>query len=46
METQNLALDFAARTLRRKEAQWIKGLAAKPDGLNLIPGIHRVEGEN
>jgi hypothetical protein len=29
-----------------KMAQLVRGLAAKPKDLNLIPGSHMVEGEN
>ena len=27
-------------------AQWVKGLATKPDDLSSIPGTHTMEGEN
>jgi hypothetical protein len=32
--------------LAGKKTQWVKGLAAKPDDLHLIPHAHMMEGEN
>lgn len=32
--------------LDHKVVQWGKGLAAKPDGLSLIPGMCIIEGES
>jgi hypothetical protein len=29
-----------------KMALWVRTLAAKPEGLNLIPKTHMIEGEN
>lgn len=46
---ENTGLPFQRKNVHptsREVSQWVKGLAAKPDELSSISGIHMVEGKN